>query len=244
MLANINYIFLLLALIAEILGTIGGFGSSVFFVPIGNFYFDFHSVLGLTAIFHLSSNLSKIFLFRKGLDKNLLLYIGVPSVIFVIIGGFLSSIVNGYYLEIFLGLFLIILSLFFLVKSKYQVKSTNQNAIAGGIMSGFSAGLLGTGGAIRGLTMAAFNLEKSVYIATSAFIDFMIDFTRTFVYFKNGYIHAHDMKYLPFLIIIGLVGTYVGKKILVYIPQDKFKKISLSLILVIGVVTIFNVLAS
>ena len=35
-----------MALIAEIIGTIGGFGSSVFFVPIGNFYFDFHSVFG------------------------------------------------------------------------------------------------------------------------------------------------------------------------------------------------------
>ena len=67
---EINYIFLLLALLAEILGTIGGFGSSVFFVPLSNFYFDFHSVLGLTALFHLSSNLSKIFHFKKGLNKN------------------------------------------------------------------------------------------------------------------------------------------------------------------------------
>ena len=91
---KINYIFLLLALLAEIIGTIGGFGSSVFFVPLGNFYFDFYSVLGMTAIFHLSSNVSKIFLFKKGLDKKLLLYIGAPSVLFVIIGGFLSKIVN------------------------------------------------------------------------------------------------------------------------------------------------------
>ena len=29
-----------LALVAEVIGTIGGFGSSVFFVPLGNFYFD------------------------------------------------------------------------------------------------------------------------------------------------------------------------------------------------------------
>ena len=99
---DISYVFLLLALVAEIIGTIGGFGSSVFFVPIGNFYFDFYSVLGLTAIFHLSSNLSKIFLFKKGLDKRLLLYIGLPSVIFVIIGGIVSKYLNTYFLEIFL----------------------------------------------------------------------------------------------------------------------------------------------
>lgn len=84
---DVNVVFILLALIAEIVGTIAGFGSSVFFVPISNFYFDFQSVLGLTAIFHLSSNLSKIVLFKKGLNKRLLITIGIPSVIFVVIGG-------------------------------------------------------------------------------------------------------------------------------------------------------------
>ena len=239
---DLNFIFLLLALVAEVIGTIGGFGSSVFFVPLGNFYFDFYSVLGLTAIFHLSSNLSKIFLFKKGLDKKLLLNIGIPSVIFVIVGGFLSKIINSDFLEIFLGVFLVGLSLLFLIKSKLSISPNKKNAIIGGSFSGFSAGLLGTGGAIRGLTMAAFNLEKSVFISTSAFIDFMIDFSRTFVYYNNGYIHKHDLKYVPFLLVIGILGSYLGKKILVYIPQTKFRKLSLFFILFIGIVTIIQLL--
>ncbi|WP_191859053.1 sulfite exporter TauE/SafE family protein [Hanstruepera ponticola] len=235
---DISYIFLFLALIAEIVGTVGGFGSSVFFVPVANFYFDFYSVLGLTALFHLSSNLSKIFLFRKGLDKKLLMQIGIPSVLFVIIGGFLSKYVNSQYLEVILGIFLVTFSLFFLIKNKVIVLPNKKNAILGGSLSGFSAGLLGTGGAIRGLTMAAFNLEKSAFIATSAFIDFMIDFSRTFVYYQNGYIHSHDMKYVPFLFLIGIIGSYLGKRILAYIPQTKFRILSLVLILLIGLVTI------
>ena len=233
---KVNFVFLILALIAEIIGTVGGFGSSVFFVPIGNFYFDFYSVLGLTAIFHLSSNLSKIFLFKKGLNKKLLLNIGIPSVLFVIIGGFLSKIVNSGILEIFLGIFLVLLSGFFLIKEKMIIEASKKNAIIGGSLSGFSAGLLGTGGAIRGLTMAAFNLEKSVFIATSAVIDFMIDFSRTFVYYNNGYIHKHE------LIVIGIVGTYIGKKILTYIPQNKFRKISLILILIVGIATLIQLI--
>ena len=233
---------MLLALIAEILGTIGGFGSSVFFVPVANFYFDFESVLGLTAIYHLSSNISKIVLFKKGLDKKLLVNIGVPSIVFVIIGGLVTKFLKSEYLEVFLGVFLVILALIFLIKKDLIINPNKQNAIIGGGLSGFSAGLLGTGGAIRGLTMAAFNLEKSVFIATSAFIDFLIDFSRTFVYYYNGFIHNHDLIYVPFLLVIGLVGTAIGKKILNYIPQDKFKKLSLSLILIIGLVTLTNVL--
>ena len=239
---NLSYIFLFLALIAEIFGTVGGFGSSVFFVPLANFYFDFESVLGLTAIFHLSSNLSKIVLFKKGLDKRLLINIGIPSILFVIIGGLLTKVFNNWYLELFLGLFLVILALLFLIKKELIINPVRRNALIGGSLSGFSAGLLGTGGAIRGLTMAAFNLEKNVFIATSAFIDFLIDFSRTFVYYYYGFIHKHDLIYVPFLLIIGIVGTAIGKKFLNYIPQDKFKKISLSLILIIGIITLTNLL--
>ncbi|THV58855.1 sulfite exporter TauE/SafE family protein [Flagellimonas alvinocaridis] len=241
---KINYFFLLLALAAEIIGTIGGFGSSVFFVPLGNFYFDFYSVLGMTAIFHLSSNLSKIFLFKKGLDKKLLLYIGVPSVFFVIAGGFLSKLVDGYALTVVLGIFLVVFSLLFLIKKEIVVLPNKKNAVIGGTLSGFSAGLLGTGGAIRGLTMAAFNLEKHAFIATSAFIDFMIDFSRTFVYYNNGYIGKQELTYLPFLFAIGLIGTYLGKKILAYIPQDKFRSLSLLFILLIGLATLIQIMVA
>lgn len=83
-------LFILLALLAEILGTVGGFGSSLFFVPIASYFLDFHSVLGVTAVYHVSSNLAKIALFRKGFDKKLLISMGIPAVIFVIAGAYFS----------------------------------------------------------------------------------------------------------------------------------------------------------
>ncbi len=179
-------------------------------------------------------------MFKKGLDKRLLLNMGIPSVLFVLICGMLTKVFNNTFLEVFLGIFLVIIALLFLIKKELVINPIRRNAIIGGSLSGFSAGLLGTGGAIRGLTMTAFNLEKSVFIATSAFIDFMIDFSRTFVYYFNGYIHKHDLIYVPFLFVIGIVGTALGKKILQYIPQDKFKKISLILILLIGLLTLIK----
>lgn len=235
---KIQIVFLLLALVAEILGTVGGFGSSVFFVPIANFYFDFQSVLGLTALFHLSSNLSKIALFKKGIDKRLLIYMGVPAILMVVVGGLLSAWFDSFWLEISLGVFLILLSLLFLLLPSLQIKDGNKEAILGGSASGFLAGLLGTGGAIRGLAMAAFNLEKTVFVATSAFIDFGVDFSRTIVYFLNGYIHEHDLIYVPFLFAIGFIGTWLGRHILRSIPQKTFRRISLLLILAIGVLTL------
>ena len=244
MLKNLEYLFLVFALLAEIIGTIGGFGSSVFFVPIANFYFNFQTVLGITALFHVASNLSKIALFKKGIDKKLILYIGLPAVLFVIIGGVISKYLNVTVLEISLGVFLILLSLLFLIKRNLIVKPDKKQAVVGGTLSGFIAGILGTGGAIRGLTMAAFNLEKSVFIATSAVIDFFVDLSRSIVYYYNGYISKEVLIYIPFLVVIGFIGTYIGKQILYKITQANFKKLSLIMILVIGIITLVNSLLS
>jgi uncharacterized membrane protein YfcA len=89
------------------IGTISGFGSSVFFVPIAAYFFDFHSVLGITAVFHIFSNISKIVLFRKGVNWKIVLYLGVPAVIFVSLGALLSKYLDNHLLEIGLAVFLI-----------------------------------------------------------------------------------------------------------------------------------------
>lgn len=225
---------------AEIIGTVGGFGSSVFFVPIANFYLDFHSVLGITALFHLSSNISKIVLFRDGIDKKLLINIGIPSVIFVILGGMLSEQMASSLLEIILGCFLIALSLYFLIYNNVQISTGRTQMFLGGVVSGFASGLIGTGGAVRGITMSAFNLEKNIYVATSAAIDLSIDLSRSVVYVYNGYLNESNIVYIPVLLIVGFIGTYLGKKILNKLPQDKFKMSSLVLILIIGLLSIIR----
>ena len=233
-------IFIILALIAEILGTIGGFGSSVFFVPIANYFLDFQSVLGLTALFHLSSNMSKIVFFKKGFDKQLAMNLGIPAIIFVSIGAFLSKYVNPEILVFFLGGFLIVLSLIFLIYRALYIKPNRENAIIGGSLSGLIAGLLGTGGAIRGITMAAFKLSKEKFIATSAIIDLGIDLSRSIIYFFNGYIHRQHLYLLPILIVISVVGTYFGKLILNKMSTLQFSRFVLFLILIIGIATIVN----
>ncbi len=237
-------LFILLALIAEILGTIGGFGSSVFFIPIASFFLDFQSVLGITAVFHVASNLSKIALFRKGVDKKLIFYLGIPAVVFVIIGAYFSNQVKTELLEIYLAIFLILTSIVFLVFKTFTINPTIKNSIIGGILSGGIAGLIGTGGAIRGITLAAFGLTPAVFIATSAVIDLGVDVSRSFVYWYNGYLQANELYLIPFLVVASFVGTYIGKRILNKVSKERFKVMVLTLVLITGVSTIVKVIFS
>lgn len=233
-------LFLLLTLIAEILGTVGGFGSSVFFVPMAGFFVDFHSVLGITAIFHLSSNLTKVGVFRKGIDWKIVIWLGIPAVAFAVLGSYLGKFVQTYILEFFLGIFLISISWFFLRFTQYQINANRVNAFVGGAGSGIAAGMLGTGGAIRGLALASFGLAKESFVATSAIIDLAIDSGRTIAYYYNGYIHKDDLYLVPFLLLIGITGTLIGKKILNRVSQNQFRKITLYLILIIGLISLIH----
>jgi uncharacterized membrane protein YfcA len=240
MLSRYLPVFIILSLLAEIFGTVGGFGSSVFFVPVANFFLDFQSVLGITALFHLSSNITKIAFFRKGIDKKIIVTLGIPAVIFVILGAFMSKMFDPVILTFILGIFLITLSLVFIIFKQLKVTPTTKNAIIGGTLSGFSAGILGTGGAIRGITLAAFKMNKDKFIATSAVIDLGVDFSRTIIYYFNGYMKMEFLYLVPILIVVGVLGTWIGKRILNLMSQEQFRYLVLFLILGIGIASIVS----
>jgi len=237
------YIFYILAFFAEILGTISGFGSSILFVPIASIFFDFHLILGITAIFHVFSNLSKIILFRQGMNRRIIIMLGLPAVLFVILGAWLSNLFPQKDMELVMSFFLIGLSIYLLVYSDKKLNDNTVNLVGGGVASGFMAGLVGTGGAIRGLVLSAFNLEKNIFISTSAWIDLGVDGSRTVVYYLNGYINREVLILLPVLIVISFVGSYTGKRILNYIPQKQFMWIVIGMVLSTSLIQIFRILS-
>lgn len=231
-------LFFLTAFLSEVIGTIAGFGSSVFFVPLAGLFLPFHEVLALTSILHVFSNAAKLVLFGRHVRLRLLLLLGIPSVVCVIIGAFLSARLQFKFTELILGLFLIGFSALFLGKPALRLSQNPVNVVAAGGVAGFLAGLIGTGGAVRGLALAAFNLEKGNFVATSAGIDFGVDFSRMIIYLRNGFLPPGLMWYIAGLLVIAFGGSYLGKIALHRIEQESFRKIILLLIFVIGMVTL------
>lgn len=235
--------FIILAIVAEIIGTVGGFGSSLFFVPLAGFFFDVKTVLGITAVFHVFSNLVKLVLFRKTIDLRLTLLFGIPSVVFVIIGAWLTTRFAFGYEQIILAVFLIVFSSVLLARPDLTVKADTTSSVIGGGLSGFLAGYLGTGGAVRGLAMAAYNLEKNLFVGTSAAIDMGVDLSRTVIYMDSGFVTKENYYLIPLLIGVSIVGSYIGKLLLKRVSQNSFKKLVLGLILAVGIISLVYRLA-
>ncbi|MGB8163308.1 MAG: sulfite exporter TauE/SafE family protein, partial [Nitrososphaeraceae archaeon] len=111
---ELEYIILIiLGFLSEILGTMAGFGSSTIFLPLASYLVEFKTALVLVAIFHLFGNISRITLFRHGLDWNVLLTFGIPSFVLSLIGATLVGNLSQTFLKLILGIFLIVVSVLF-----------------------------------------------------------------------------------------------------------------------------------
>lgn len=223
-------LFFILALLAEIIGTVSGFGSSILFVPVASLFLDFKMVLGITAVFHIFSNLSKIYFFHTGIDKNIVIKLGIPAIIFVTIGALLTAYIPQKTIELAMNLLILAIAVYLISGHAKSLKETNTNLYLGGTISGFLAGLIGTGGAIRGIMLSVFNLEKNVFIATSAIIDLGVDSSRAAVYISQGYFEKEHLILIPFLILISIIGSYLGKLILQRMPEKVFHYVVLGVI--------------
>ena len=234
------WLFAMLALLSEIIGTVSGFGSSILFVPIASYFYDFKSVLGITAVFHVFSNLSKIYLFRHGIDKKIALKLGIPAVIAVIGGAVLTGYLPAKEMQVGMNVMLVALSVYLIINFNKKLKQTNATLYIGGSVSGFLAGLFGTGGAIRGITLTAFQLPMASFIATSALIDLGVDGGRAIVYISQGYFKKDYVLLIPLLIAISIVGSYTGKKILRYTSEKVFRYLVLTVIITTCLIEVFK----
>jgi hypothetical protein len=86
-------------------------------------------------------------------------------------------------------------------KPLIKLRPNKLNAVSAGGIAGFLAGVIGTGGAIRGLALAAFDLEKGVFVGTSAAIDSGVDFSRMIVYLRGNFPLPAFYWYIPGLLV-------------------------------------------
>ena len=231
-----NILFLIISYLAAVAATLAGFGSSTLLIPVAIHFMDIKTAVFIVAIFHLFNNLFKIRIFKKSIDFNTFLLFGFPSIILAFTGAMLISYLPVNIIKKILAAFLIVYSIYSLIKPKFALKKSRINAVVGGGLSGLLAGLMGLGGAIRSSFLIAFNFPKEVYVATSAMIAVVIDLTRIPTYlFTKTVQESFYYILIPFLIGSAYLGVKTGKILLKRIKQDTFRRIVAIAILLVGI---------
>ncbi len=209
-------------------------------MPIALLFVDFRTALILVAISHASGSIGRITFFRQGFNKRLFLLFGLPSVLFTLLGALLVNYISQSILKSVLGIFLVSYSAWSLLKQDLSLSPSTKNSVIGGGLSGFFAGLIGTGGVLRGAFYTAFNLEKSVYLATAAAVSLSVDVTRIPVYATSGFLSAQYYYYIPILFSLAILGSFTGRRIMQRIPQKVFRKLIFVAIMLLSIKLIYD----
>lgn len=225
----------LLSLIAGCFGTLTGFGMATIMVPVLLLFYPLPETLLLSGIVHWFGNVWKVGFFWSGLRWKLILAFGIPGLLFTLLGALLVYDIPKDVLAPLLGVSLMCYTAFVYLNQSFILPARTSTSVLGGAFSGFMCGIFGVGGVIRAAFLSAFNLPKSVYLATLGCIGLIIDSGRIIAYLTQGTtITSLPLWSLVCFVVASFVGAWIAKRVIDHIPQQQFRFVVMVCLFVIA----------
>jgi len=228
-------LFLICAWSAEVVGTMAGFGAATILTPIAILFMDVKTAIAVVACFHLFGNVSRLTFFWRHVDRKTWLQFGLTGVLCSLVGAGLTASLPSAAVKLLFGVFLVIyVGLSSLIPQGLRLPATPGTLLGGGIVSGFIAGLIGTGGAIRSACLLAFGLPRDVYLGTSAAIALVVDATRLPVYLAEQFIPWRMLPAVASLILVAFAGAWLGQRLIRRASPAVFRWFILAMLTLMG----------
>jgi len=221
-------------------GTLTGFGLSTVMIPVMVLFFPLPETLLFVGIIHWFGDIWKLVLFREGIRWRLILSFGVPGIFATILGAWLVFEVSGEVLSHVLGVFLLLYVLLLFAKNTFRIMDNPMTGAIGGALSGFCAGIFGMGGTIRSMFLLAFNLPKTVYLATAGAIALAVDTSRLVTYISKGTrLDARLLWGMLLFVPASFLGARLAKRVVDRIPQHQFRRVIAVFLLGVAIKLLF-----
>ncbi len=228
--------FLAAAFAAEVIGTMAGFGSATVLTPVASYFMPMKTAIAVVACFHLFGNASRIWFFGRQARWPIVAQFGLTAVLMSLAGAQAAAWISPSVIRVLLGGFLLIyVALEVTHVMAMRMPPTTPTLVAGGVMSGLVAGIIGTGGAIRSICLLAFGLPKEAYIGTSAVIALVVDAVRVPVYLREGFVPASLVPAFLGLVMVAFGGSWTGQRLVRRVSPAGFKRFVLVMLGVMGV---------
>lgn len=241
------------ALGASLLTFFSGFGLGTILTPVFVFFFPIEIAVALTAIVHLANNLFKLALMAKHAQVRLLLYFGVPAILFAAFGALALNSLSRFRIPIYIysafgqihaitllsfviGFTMMLFAVLEMVPAMKRLTISTLYLPLGGALSGFFGGLSGHQGALRAAFLSRLRLRPEAFIGTSVVIGAFVDVTRMIFYARDTSWSEvrNESTVLILACVSALVGSVIGKRLLKVTPHDLVQKIVAVLLFLLG----------
>ena len=225
---------LLIGTLAGTLGGVVGFGSSVILLPVLSFVFGAKEAVPVMAVAALVGNLARVLVWWREVDWRATAAFAVTAVPSAALGARTLTQMNGRWIELALGGFLIaVVPLRRLMAARGWTVSLAGLAVAGAIL-GFLTGIVASTGPINAPVFLAHGLVKGAYIATEAASSAAVYITKTGVFRALG---AMPIETILRGLIVGaalMAGARLAKSLVLRLEPDQYRHVMDVLLVISG----------
>ncbi len=235
----VNLALGLLALIAGVLGGVLGFGTTIILAPLLVFQFGVLQTVPIIAITALVANASRILIWWRVIDWRATGVYSLTAVPAVALGANTLVQLDERFIEILLGVFLILLIPIrrWMRARQFTVKLWQMAIVGAGI--GYLTGIVATTGAVNTPFFLAYGLSKGAYLGTEAASSLFVYLTKGIVFHSLGVINAAAIMQGLWIGVCVFVGSLLSKRIILALPEKRFLQIMELTMLISGGLIVF-----
>ena len=213
-------IFLIfVSFITSFISAIIGLGGGVILLGIFAIFLDPIAIIPVHGVVQAASNAGRLITLLGRVHTPVLLPFILGSCIGAPLGGFTFTQINPEFVQLFVGIFIILTVL------QWFPKIRTKHLAFIGIISSFLTILVGGAGSFAAAVVNSIKLEKLSHIATLASMLLIQHFMKIVVFGFLGFAFAPYISLIALMILSGFIGTLIGRVLVVRLNEDVFRKV-------------------
>jgi uncharacterized membrane protein YfcA len=232
-------LFDLLIVIAGIaaggVASVAGFGIGSLLTPVFVTQVATQVAVAAVSIPHVVGTAARFWLLRGQVDRHLLVRFGLTSAAGGLTGALLQTRTGSAGLTILFGSLLLFVAASELTGLSERMRFRGVAAWTAGALSGLLGGLVGNQGGIRSAAMMGVDVPRQAFVGTATAVALIVDCARLPVYLATSGDELLALRPTIVFATIGVVcGTLFGHRVLVRIPEERFRPTVAVLLAVLG----------
>jgi uncharacterized membrane protein YfcA len=230
-----DLLILIVALVAGAVAAVTGFGIGSLLTPVLALQVDTRLAVAAVSVPHVVGTALRLWLLRAGVERRVFWNFGLTSAAGGLTGALLHGTASNRWLTVVFGALLLFAAASEVTGLAQRMRFRGPVAWIAGAFSGLLGGLVGNQGGIRSAALLGFDLSKQTFVGTATAIGLMVDAARMPVYLATQ--HERIAMLWPWVTLatIGvMIGTVLGSRVLVGIPERWFRGVLAFILAVLG----------
>jgi uncharacterized membrane protein YfcA len=236
---SLNEVWYVAVLVAGIaagaVASVAGFGIGSLLTPVLVTQVAVRIAVAAVAIPHVVGTAARLWLLRGQIDRHLLVRFGLTSAAGGLAGALLQSRTSSAGLTLLFGVLLLFVAASELTGLSKRLRFRGAAAWIAGALSGLLGGLVGNQGGIRSAAMLGVEVPRQAFVGTATAVALIVDGARLPVYLGTAGPELLAMSPTIAFATLGVVcGTVFGHRLLIRIPEKKFRPTVAVLLAILG----------